>query len=141
MKETVYNHLKTRVPKICVLATATKIGQPHLSIMRYVIRQDLEVILSTHEGSRKWKNLQENPNVALAFGTTFDELYIQMAGTAQFVIRYGKLEKEVQEYFSENKLREEFSDDPNIVYLVVKPRWVRITDFSVQPRKVDEINL
>jgi len=49
---------------LCVLATAAG-GVPHCSLMAYVIIPGGDICMATLPQTRKWSNLQENPEVSL----------------------------------------------------------------------------
>jgi nitroimidazol reductase NimA-like FMN-containing flavoprotein (pyridoxamine 5'-phosphate oxidase superfamily) len=54
---------------ICVLATVSG-EKPHCSLMAYTTDEDCsEIYMATHRGTRKFKNLMENPSVSLLIDT------------------------------------------------------------------------
>jgi nitroimidazol reductase NimA-like FMN-containing flavoprotein (pyridoxamine 5'-phosphate oxidase superfamily) len=54
---------------ICVLATVSG-KNPHCSLMAYTTDEDCsEIYMATHRGTRKFKNLSENPSVSLLIDT------------------------------------------------------------------------
>jgi nitroimidazol reductase NimA-like FMN-containing flavoprotein (pyridoxamine 5'-phosphate oxidase superfamily) len=58
--------------RFCVLATAGD-NRPHCSLMAYAASPDgLEIYLVTHQGTRKYANLQANPAVSLLIDTRSD---------------------------------------------------------------------
>lgn len=53
------------VHDLCVLATAAG-GVPHCSLMAYALDRDRRhLLLATLPDTRKWRNLQENPEVSI----------------------------------------------------------------------------
>lgn len=103
--------------------------------MAYAIEKDLTIILSTHDDSRKWKNIEKNPSVALVFGWDFKTYNIQYEGKAELV----KKNKEIEEiYYSANPFLTQYRDLPQTAYIRVRPAWIRLTDFSVSPPQVQE---
>jgi nitroimidazol reductase NimA-like FMN-containing flavoprotein (pyridoxamine 5'-phosphate oxidase superfamily) len=54
---------------ICVLATVSG-EKPHCSLMAYTTDDDCsEIYMATHRGTKKFKNLLENPSVSLLIDT------------------------------------------------------------------------
>ena len=54
---------------ICVLATVSE-GKPHCSLMAYATDDDCrEIYMVTQKGTKKYKNLIENPSVSLLIDT------------------------------------------------------------------------
>jgi len=54
---------------ICVLATVSG-EKPHCSLMAYTTDDDCgEIYMATHRGTKKFKNLMENPSVSLLIDT------------------------------------------------------------------------
>ena len=54
---------------ICVLATVSG-EKPHCSLMAYVTDEDCsEIYMATHRGTKKFKNLMDNPSVSLLIDT------------------------------------------------------------------------
>jgi uncharacterized pyridoxamine 5'-phosphate oxidase family protein len=65
------NKMKTLVQEkdTCVLATASG-GRPHCSLMSYVVDPECrEIFMVTNRGTKKYKNLLENPWVSLLIDT------------------------------------------------------------------------
>lgn len=54
-----------RSKNTCVLATCAA-DIPHCSLMAYIVSDDCrEVLMATHAGTRKFRNIRENPAVSL----------------------------------------------------------------------------
>jgi len=54
-----------RSKNTCVLATCAA-NVPHCSLMAYTVSDDVgEILLATHTGTRKFRNISDNPTVSL----------------------------------------------------------------------------
>lgn len=127
-------------PKLCVLATSTKKAKPECSVLSYAVEDDLSIILSTHKSSRKCTYIKENSQVALVFGWAFNQPNIQYEGVAS-IIEEGEEYKEYEKlFFSANPYARVFKK-PETIFIVVKPTWIRWTNFMHIPPEIKEINL
>ncbi len=137
MKKEVIKWLKTKEPKLCVLATATKEGESECAVMGYAVKDDFSIILSTHIGSRKYKNIKENSVVSLVFGWSFNESTVQMEGDASVVTEGKEYQQLAKFYYSINAYTKKFKSEDN-VFVVVKPTWIRRTYLSTFPAAIEE---
>jgi general stress protein 26 len=123
--------------KLCALATATKSGKPDNAIMGYAVMDDLTIILSTHKKTKKWQYLNENRNVSLVFGWSFEDAYIQYEGTADLV-EDGEVYKQCDTFFfSMNPMALKFKT-PDTVFIKIHPSWIRLSDFRINPPLIEE---
>lgn len=134
----VLQFLKKKIPKLCVLTTCSADGKPECAVMGYAVRDDLSLILSTDKTSRKWNNLHDNPRVALVFGWSFKELNIQYEGTAQLVESGEPFHQAEKIYFAAHPEAQEFKGLPETVFIKITPTWIRLSDYSVAPPRIQE---
>ncbi|CAN5183647.1 hypothetical protein BH11PAT1_BH11PAT1_3980 [soil metagenome] len=135
-RASIVSYLQTR-PRLCVLATSTSGGKPECAVLAYAVKEDLSLVLSTHKSSRKCKNIEENNQVSLVFGWAYNEINIQCDGTAQILEKGEKFLHYENFFFSVNPHAEKFKG-LDTVFISVKPTWVRITDFTQTPVKIEE---
>lgn len=135
MESFISNYLKKMEPKLCILSTVDLNGKPQSAVMAYAVQKDLTIILSTHDDSRKWKNIGKNPSVALVFGWDFSGNNIQYEGIAEQITNNDEIE---DIYYSANPKLIQFRDQIGTVYMRIRPTWVRLTDFSIRPPKIQE---
>ena len=119
-----------------VLTTATNSGKPEAALVGFAVTPALEIIFDTVRSSRKYPNLKENPRVAFVAGCT-TEITVQYEGDAEEL--EGKaLAKYKQIYFHK------FTDGPareswaGITYFVVRPKWVRYSDYNPGKQRIEE---
>jgi len=68
--------------QVGVLATADDEGQPHAATIYFVIDEEIDVYFMTKEKTSKYRNLQQNPKVALAVFEPASQSTVQIVGTA-----------------------------------------------------------
>ncbi|MBI2617582.1 pyridoxamine 5'-phosphate oxidase family protein [Candidatus Gottesmanbacteria bacterium] len=135
----ILEYLKNKKQKFCTLATATADGRPHASMLKYAIMEDGTLILATHKNTKKWYDLTENGHVALVIGTSFEELNVQIHGNATIADENGK--KQIEAYTATHPYLGEIKDNPDVVFIIIQPTWIRTTDFSKQPPEKTEATI
>jgi len=87
----------------CALATVTPEGNAHISTVSYV-NQGLEIYFMTDPGSRKAKNIEARPTIAIAVGEDYldwDEIRgVHLTGAVEWIHNETELKK-VQKMFAE----------------------------------------
>ncbi len=125
--------------KYGVLGSIGPDGQPQAALVGIAVTPELEIVFDTVKSSRKYRNLSINPAASFVIGCTA-EVTVQYEGIAselagENLARYQKI------YF------EKFEDGPSrlswegICYFVVRPRWVRYSDFYKRPPQIEEFRL
>lgn len=120
-------------------ATCSPANAPQAAIIGVAVTEDLHLVFDTLASSRKAMNLSVNPRIALVIGgwADADSRTLQYEGSADFPAG-AELEQVKQVYFAA------FPDGParltwpGITYVRVKPRWVRYSDFTVDPPAIAE---
>lgn len=140
MKAKVLDFLKNRPVKLCAFATVSSDGQPWNAIMGYAVQDDLAIILSTHKGSRKYQNLQENTKVSVVIGWEFSGYNVQLEGEATFVEDGEEYSKAEEFFFGQNPHAAKFKS-PDTIYIIVTPTFMRVTNFNIIPPKAEEVQL
>lgn len=136
-KEKVSEFLKQY--KVCVLSTIRidKTG-PESAVVGFAEKENLELIIGTSNTSRKYRNLQENPNISLVVGWDSTTGSIQYEGIAQEI----PIERS-QEYAAilvqKNPESEKFVHQKDERYFIIKPTWIRFLDTTANPPKVHEL--
>ncbi len=136
MKAAVQEFLEELDPKLCVLSTIGRYKHPESAVMAYAMMDDLSVVLTTHDDSRKYHNIKRNPNVALTFGWDLEGQNVQYEGTAKLVEESEEIERI---YDKANPEHGRFRDLPGMVFVLIKPRWIRFSDFSTFHPKIKEM--
>lgn len=139
MQNKVLEFLKSQQPRICVLATTCDKGAPHCAAMLYTVSDDLSLILSAHKSTRKCGNLKNNFKVALTFGFNFGILNIQYEGMAELIEEGEEYKKCEEIYFKDHPEAERYKG-LDMVFIKIKPQWIRLSDYSVEPPVIEEMN-
>jgi len=131
IKEQIINYLSKR--KFLTLATSTKKGEPLTHPIAYVNKGDT-LYFSTGKQTRKFKNIQKNPNVAYSVYDPTEYLEevrsVQMEGKATPVTD----KKETKEI--NNLLKQKFphmadlTKDPDSIIIKVSPKTCYFIDYT-----------
>jgi pyridoxine/pyridoxamine 5'-phosphate oxidase len=124
--------------RFAVISTLSSDGFPQSAYVGFAITADLTIIFDTATDSRKYRNLLADPRISLVIGGE-DEQTIQYEGLAQ---RPGtRLSHELMEtYFAVFPEGRQRVSSENIAYFVVRPRWIRYSNFTVGRQKIEEIS-
>lgn len=120
-----------------VLASVSPANTPEAALVGIAATEQLELIFDTSRDSRKYQNLLANPKVALVIGWE-GEVTLQYEGEAR-VPAGDELERYKTVYFERFPNGRERESWPDIVYLVVRPNWLRYSDFSQEPPNIIEL--
>jgi len=132
----VYKFIKQH--RLAVISTSTEENQPEAALIGFAVSKDLEIVFDTVKTSRKYKNLLQNPAVALVVGWD-DETTVQYEGTASELSSDGDNDyKEI--YFSVYPDgRERAVTWPHIVHFKITPKWIRYSNFN-EPVVIEEMD-
>lgn len=131
LKRTVLETL--RQYPIGVVATVNEQKLPEAAIVGLAANDDLQVLFGTSNLTRKYRNLQENPHVAITVGDF--EAEVQYEGTAQAISL-----DDAKENFPRVPGGERYLSDPTQTWWQVTPTWMRLT-VHAQPERVEEMRL
>jgi hypothetical protein len=98
---------------------------------------DLEVIFDALKSSRKSANLKARPACSLVVGGWSGEQTVQCEGEA-FEPAGEERTRYLEIYFGVRPGGRERMQWPGITFFVVRPRWVRYSDFDQQPPLTEE---
>src|SRR3989344_202 len=126
--------------KSAVVATASRSGEPEAATLFYAIDNDFTFNFITDKESRKYKNLKENPHVAIVIGTGPDVMSVQCGGHAE-IIDYLKdtdrAEKIIRKVIDNTKLHGGppalpvlMNPDVELGVFVVKPEWMTMLNLE-----------
>lgn len=124
--------------KFGVLSTISPENMPQSAYIGLAVTTDLKIIFDTVSDSRKYKNLLLNPNISFVIGWD-NEQTVQYEGMAKIPDNI-ELEKLLCTYFGvfpDGKNRRDNWE--NIAYFCVEPKWIRYSDFSKTPPRIEEM--
>lgn len=137
MRDTLYRFLLDPQNKLAVFSSIASSG-PQSALVGIAVTPDLEVIFDTVKHSRKYPNLVADPRCSLVIGTTSGTT-VQYEGIAREVTEAAELTRLKETYFAafpDGPSRESW---PGIVYIAVKPTWIRYSDYGETPPVIETL--
>ena len=128
-----------RRKRFFVISTVNESGAPEAALMGFALTEANEIVFDTLASSRKAVNLARNPNAALVIGWD-DNMSLQIEGSARRPVA-DDLASAKAAYFREwpdGRVRETW---PDIAYVVVKPKWIRYSNYAAGPPVVEEFRV
>jgi pyridoxine/pyridoxamine 5'-phosphate oxidase len=117
--------------RLAVVSTVDADGAPEAALVGFALTPARDLVFDTLAGSRKAANLRANPRVALVVGWD-DEITVQIEGLAHEPGgSTARLAKDA--YFAvwpDGRARESW---PGIMYVVVRPLWIRFSAYGAAP--------
>jgi hypothetical protein len=103
------------------------------------VTDEFELFFDTVESTRKVTNLRSNSSIAFVIGglSPGDERTVQYEGVVDEPqgLELERLEERYFTRFQDGRARASW---PGILYLRVRPRWLRLSDFSKTPPEIVE---
>lgn len=121
--------------KLGVLGTVGETG-PQSALVGIAVTEKLEIVFDTIKSSRKYPNLVARPACSFVIGWT-GEKTVQYEGAAE-ELTGGQLESYQKVYFRAWPDGPARMSWPGIVYFVVRPKWIRYSDFDQRPPLIRE---
>jgi len=113
-------------------------ASPQAAVVGVAVTEALDLIFDTLSTSSKYANLRTDPRVAL---TVWDGAQtVQYEGVADLPDG-ADLDACKRVYFEAWPDGPEREKWPDIAYVRVRPRWVRHSDFSQTPPRIEELTL
>jgi hypothetical protein len=122
--------------RLGVLGSVSPEGVPQSALVGIAVTENLEIVFDTLDTTRKFRNLMSNRRASFAIGWE-GEKTVQFEGEA-FLPEREELERYKEIYFAtwlDGPARQGW---PGIAYFVVRPRWIRYSDFDQRPPVVEE---
>ena len=122
--------------KLGVVGSVDSDGKPESALVGIAVTEDLEVVFDTLKATRKYKNLTTDSRASLSLGWEGEQT-VQLEGTA-FLPEGSELERYKNVYFArwpDGPARQSW---PGLVYFVIRPRWIRYSDFDQRPPLIEE---
>jgi pyridoxine/pyridoxamine 5'-phosphate oxidase len=122
--------------KLAVLGSVSPEGLPQSALVGIAVSEELEIVFDTLNTTRKFRNLTANRRASFVIGWA-GEKTVQFEGEA-FLPESEELERYKRIYFrtwADGPTRQSW---PGITYFVVRPRWIRYSDFDQRPPFVEE---
>jgi Pyridoxamine 5'-phosphate oxidase len=122
-----------------VVSSIAPNGSPQSALVGIAVSPALEIIFDTVKSSRKYPNLLARPACCFVIGWSGEQT-VQLEGIAAEL--NGPELKRCQEiYFAAWPDGPARMTWPGMTYFVVKPRWIRYSDFDQRPPCIEELIL
>jgi uncharacterized pyridoxamine 5'-phosphate oxidase family protein len=105
----------------CTLATASADGRPEAATVRFVANDALDVYITTESNYRKYRNMTENPRVALVVD---GEANLQLEGVATEV--HGEAIDSIERRYIEKYGPSEYLTNEDSVFFTIATDWARL---------------
>jgi pyridoxine/pyridoxamine 5'-phosphate oxidase len=122
-----------------VLSSTSKEGTPQSALVGIATTPELEIVFDTVKSSRKYSNLINLPACSFVVGGWDSEQTVQFEGLATEP-QGEELRRCQQAYFAVWPDGPARMSWPGITYFVVRPRWIRFSDFDQRPRLIEEMS-
>lgn len=123
--------------RLGVLGTVFAADQPQSALVGVAVTPDLELIFDTVKSSRKYPNLIAHPRCSFVIGWEGAQT-VQYEGDAE-ELKPPELERHQQAYFKVWPDGPARLSWPGIVYFLVRPAWIRYSDFAQDPPFIQEL--
>jgi pyridoxine/pyridoxamine 5'-phosphate oxidase len=112
--------------QLMVLSTAGSAGALESAVVGFGQTDDCQLIFGTSARSRKAHNLQANPRIAAVIGWDIAGT-LQYEGTARLLagdeaLRYSEM------YFTKTPSSRKYQEDPDEIFFLVTPAWMRFSE-------------
>lgn len=125
--------------RLGVLSSIAADGTPQSALVGIAVSSELEIIFDTVKSSRKYSNLTSKPAASFVIGWE-GEVTVQFEGVAE-VPAEADLERYREIYFLTWPDGRDRLSWAGIVHFVVRPMWIRYSDFDARPPRIEELRL
>jgi general stress protein 26 len=122
--------------RLAVVASVSDEGAPQAAVIGITLTARGEIVFDTLRSSRKYRNITGDHRVSLVVGWD-QEITVQIEGEAREPSP-AELDAYQDVYFAAFPDGRARASLPDIVYLVVRSRWVRYSDFRSDPPVIME---
>lgn len=121
-----------------VISSVSSSGQPQSALVGIAVTPQFEIIFDTLKTTRKYLNLTARPGCSFVVGWD-NEQTLQLDGTA-LEPRDSELRRYQETYLLTWPECRSHLSWPGITHLVVRPNWLRFSDYNQSPPRIVELN-
>ena len=121
--------------ELAVVSSRSAQGTPQSAAVAIAVTPDLEVVFDTVSHSRKYRNLKARGACSVTVWS--GEITVQYEGIAEEPTG-ADLDRFKEAYFQKLPTGRDRQSWAGIAYFVVRPKWVRYSDFDARPPKIEE---
>jgi len=122
--------------RYAVVSSVAANGAPQSALVGIAATRGLEIVFDTLQATRKHANLVERPACSMVIGWSGEQT-LQLDGVAE-ELRGDALHDLLEVYFAAWPECRGHLDWPGIAYFVVRPRWIRFSDYGQSPPLIVE---
>jgi general stress protein 26 len=128
-----------RLHRLAVQASVSAAGVPQAALVGFAVSDQFEIVFDTLQTTRKAQNLHQNPHIALVIGgwVPDDERTVQYEGEADEPSG-AELDRLKQVYYTAYPDGPSRAGWPGLIYVRVRPTWVRYSDYNKDPPEIVE---
>jgi len=128
-----------RSEKYAVQTSVSPGGAPQAAVVGIAVTDSFEIVFDTVTTSRKAPNLRANPSIAFVIGGTRDgdERTVQYEGIADEPSGE-ELDRLRTVYYAKFPDGRDRLAWPGLIYVRVKPTWIRYSNFGANPPEIVE---
>ena len=128
-----------RLHRLAVQASVSAAGVPQAAMVGFAVTDQFEIVFDTLHTTRKARNLRQNPHVALVIGgwVPDEERTVQYEGEADEPSG-AELDRLKQVYYAAYPDGPGRASWPGLIYVRVRPTWVRYSDYNKDPPEIVE---
>jgi general stress protein 26 len=128
-----------REHRLAVEASVSPLLGAQAAVVGFAISDEFEIIFDTLDSTRKVANLHQNPRVAFVIGGLLpgDERTAQYEGVADEPsdAELDRLTEIYYRVYPDGRARRSW---PGLIYIRVRPSWIRYSDYNVDPPYIVE---
>jgi len=128
-----------RLHRLAVQASVSAGGLAQAAIVGFAVTDRFEIVFDTLAATRKVQNLRKNPHMALVIGgwVEGDERTVQYEGEADEPSGT-ELDRLKHAYYSVYPDGVSRANWPGLIYVRVRPKWIRYSDYNQNPPETVE---
>jgi hypothetical protein len=124
--------------RLAVEASVSATSRPQAAVVGIAVTDRFEIVFDTLDSTRKAQNLRLNSRVAFVIGgLAGEEITVQYEGIADEPagLERERLKAVYYQAYPDGPSRLSW---PGLVYVRVRPTWIRYTDYTVDPTEIAE---
>ena len=129
-----------RGERLAVQASTAANGTPQAAVVGFAVTDSFELVFDTLASTRKAQNLRRNSTIAFVIGGLGDgdERTVQYEGVADEPAgeELDRLKEAYYSVFPDGPSRASW---PGLIYVRVRPTWLRFSDYNVDPPEIIEL--
>jgi len=121
--------------RYAVVSSVSSTGAPQSAVVGIGLSRDLEIVFDTLRSTRKYANLIANPAASVTVWTGEATAQIDGVATEPEGAERDRYRKIYFETWPDGRDRLSWS---GLTHIVVRPKWIRYSDFDQRPPQIEE---